>query len=340
MKRAVPTALLILAAALLIGCGDVYPDWEHRPAPSGAELRCLAQSPADADLLYLGTLGDGLYRSEDGGEQWTKVPGGDELAIHRLLFHDGALYAATDRGLWLCEDGDGGLVHEQLENPLWSTAYDETDGLLLLGGVGAVHAFNPATGVVEEIVITGLPADTAVTALAARPATLYAGTLGAGLYRLERSVTPATEEETEAIPPRWRVVSGSLADPFEARRVTLLEEHDGALYVGSIYDGCYRSSDGSTFEKHRGLPPEFKYVADLLFTTERIYLATAGIRADGIYYSPAGDGLAWTPWPDSPRPVRGLAETADGRILAVTETDGLYLADPPGQTTAPEPTDR
>ncbi len=339
MKRAVPTALLILAAALLIGCGDGYPDWERRPAPSEAELRCLAQSPADADLLYLGTLGDGLYRSEDGGSAWVRVPGGEGLAIHRLLFHDGALYAATDRGLWLGDDDEAGLVHERLENPLWSLAYDETDGLLLLGGVGVVHAYDPATGAAEEIVITGLPEDTAITALAARPEALLAGTLGAGLYRLERGVTPATEE-TEAIPPRWRAVSGSLTDPFEARRVTLLEEHDGALYVGSVYDGCYRSVDGSTFEKRRGLPPEFKYVADLLFTTERIYLATAGIRTDGLYYSPAGDGLVWTLWPDSPHSVRGLAETADGRILAVTETDGLYLADPSGQTTAPEPTDR
>jgi hypothetical protein len=37
-------------------------------------IRSLAQSPIDAKVWYAGTNGSGLYRSDDGGENWVSLP--------------------------------------------------------------------------------------------------------------------------------------------------------------------------------------------------------------------------------------------------------------------------
>jgi photosystem II stability/assembly factor-like uncharacterized protein len=37
-------------------------------------IRALVQSPLDANLLYAGTNGSGLYRTADGGMTWSQVP--------------------------------------------------------------------------------------------------------------------------------------------------------------------------------------------------------------------------------------------------------------------------
>ena len=37
-------------------------------------IRTIAMSLRDPQLLYAGTNGSGLYRSTDGGENWTAVP--------------------------------------------------------------------------------------------------------------------------------------------------------------------------------------------------------------------------------------------------------------------------
>jgi photosystem II stability/assembly factor-like uncharacterized protein len=37
-------------------------------------IRTLVMSPRDPQLLYAGTNGSGLYRSTDGGANWTRLP--------------------------------------------------------------------------------------------------------------------------------------------------------------------------------------------------------------------------------------------------------------------------
>ena len=37
-------------------------------------IRALAMSPLNANSLYVGTNGSGLYRSRDGGMNWESIP--------------------------------------------------------------------------------------------------------------------------------------------------------------------------------------------------------------------------------------------------------------------------
>jgi photosystem II stability/assembly factor-like uncharacterized protein len=55
--------------------GDGGMTW--KPLNNGfasTNVRSIAQSPTDAELLYAGTNGSGLYRSRDAGESWEPMP--------------------------------------------------------------------------------------------------------------------------------------------------------------------------------------------------------------------------------------------------------------------------
>jgi len=294
--------LLPLAVALSLAAACDSDDvWEFVELPTSAELRCLVLD--DDGRLLVGTLGDGLWR--DGDDGWNRVSGSEDLNIHRLLTHEGILYAATDAGLWTLEPG-GRLDHTAFDEPLWSLAAD-TDGLLV-GGVGTVHRLT-APGVLAALP-AGLP-DHAVTAVAAVGDVIYAGTLGDGLWRLEGG--------------NWQGVAGSRETPLEAERITLLDYDPAAetLYLGSMYHGLYRSADGGgSFTKERGRGPEYNYITALVREEGRLLISTAGIRAAGVYSSP-DELLNWRPVAGSPKTLRELTADDAGRLWAVAD-DGLY----------------
>lgn len=295
------TPLLLAVVLSLAAACDSDDAWEFVELPTSAELRCLVLD--DDGRLLVGTLGDGLWRDEADG--WNRVPGSEDLNIHRLLTREGILYAATDAGLWALEP-DGRLNHAALDEPLWSLAAD-SDGLLI-GGVGTVHRFSTAGALAA--LPAGLP-DYAVTAVAAVGDVIYAGTLGDGLWRLEGE--------------SWQGVADSRQKPLEAERITLLDYDPAAeaLYLGSMYHGLYRSADGGgSFTKERGRGPEYNYITALVRGEGRLLISTAGIRANGVFSSPE-ELLNWQPVAGSPTTLRDLTADDTGRLWAVAD-DGLY----------------
>ena len=74
------------------------------------DVRCLASDPLEPRVVYAGTQGDGLYRSEDAGRSWR--PAGLEgrivksVAVSRL--EPGTLYAGIKPpGIFVSRDGGG-----------------------------------------------------------------------------------------------------------------------------------------------------------------------------------------------------------------------------------------
>ena len=54
---------------------DAGVTWESRNAGlSNVNIRAMAMSAVDSDLLYAGTNGKGLFRSLDSGLSWEAVP--------------------------------------------------------------------------------------------------------------------------------------------------------------------------------------------------------------------------------------------------------------------------
>lgn len=88
--------------------------WHGRIALPGKETRCVAADPLEPRRLYVGTFGDGLWRSTDGGDEWG--PAGEGIGPRAIMSvavgHAragavGVVWAGTEPSR-LYRSGDGG----------------------------------------------------------------------------------------------------------------------------------------------------------------------------------------------------------------------------------------
>jgi photosystem II stability/assembly factor-like uncharacterized protein len=96
--------------------------------------------------ILVGTIGQGVMMSADGGESWTRasVRQGmhSDCIVKALLsdpWHPGAVYAGTDMGLY--KSDDGGARWHLLDTPMngsmvWSMAIDPVDSNVMFAGTG------------------------------------------------------------------------------------------------------------------------------------------------------------------------------------------------------------
>jgi photosystem II stability/assembly factor-like uncharacterized protein len=94
----------------------------------GGGARCVAVDPEDPDTLYVGTTDEGLFKSEDGGEDWERISGIEHPRVTSVAVSpvDGAVYAGTEPST-LFVSRDGGASWRELEGlknlpsaPTWS----------------------------------------------------------------------------------------------------------------------------------------------------------------------------------------------------------------------------
>ncbi len=96
--------------------------------------------------VIVGTVGEGMFRSTDGGESWKMVHIGNGVhseALVRTLVSNSqqreTVYAGTDKGIYRSDDAGGSWRH--LESPLddyvtWSLAIDPQEPRVMFAGTG------------------------------------------------------------------------------------------------------------------------------------------------------------------------------------------------------------
>src|SRR5437773_2485318 len=97
----------------------------------------------DRARVYVGTVGQSVWRSDDGGESFRRASGGlfSECQVRALALHPkqaGTLYAGTDRGCYRTEDA--AETWEHLRSPMdglqiWSLAIDPRRPETIFAGV-------------------------------------------------------------------------------------------------------------------------------------------------------------------------------------------------------------
>lgn len=187
--------------------------------------------------IYLGTFGNGIYRSEDGGIRWQKISKGltDPYVLTLVSGPGDELYAGTARkGVYRSKNQ--GLQWEAVSAGLKST---EVPTLLIQGntiyvgtGEGVFRSLNhgdqwePYTKGMEKILVRTLILD--------RRGFLFAGTEGKGLY-MRRPDSSSWTQLTRGFGGDMGILDNFIR--------TLTIHSDGTLYAGTFDGGVYISKD-------------------------------------------------------------------------------------------------
>lgn len=88
---------------------------------AGLDVRCIS---LDGGYAYVGTQGDGLFRSADGGQSWESINNGSTSSSFRAIeAHNGVLYAGGQIGTGVFRSTDGGNSWVLLDNGIPAGSY-------------------------------------------------------------------------------------------------------------------------------------------------------------------------------------------------------------------------
>jgi photosystem II stability/assembly factor-like uncharacterized protein len=119
--------LLAIAEQGVIRISESDDGWTATLLRSAPRAQCLAVDPLRHDTLYLGTRGDGVWQSGDGGRRWSRLDVGarDVFAV-AVSPADGSVYVGSEPSA-LFRSRDGGASWQELEAlvrlpsaPTWS----------------------------------------------------------------------------------------------------------------------------------------------------------------------------------------------------------------------------
>jgi photosystem II stability/assembly factor-like uncharacterized protein len=276
------------------------------------------------DLVYAGSFGLGLFRSEDRGATWTKSGEGvaDPFILALATGKDGAIFAGTFRG-GVFRSRDQGKSWQAINSGLKRL---EVKALLAVGN--GVYA-GTSDGVYRlaatdrwSVVTTGLD-DILVHALAfSSDGTLFAGTSGKGIVRFKAQSTGWVRQQNAL-----RDHEG-MTENF-IRVLTI--DPQGGIYAGTFDGGVFLSVDGGiTWQPiSRALPNDS--IRGILFNSRGLFVATG----HGIFKT-TDRGRQWIPLNKglTTMAVQVLIESGAGVLYAGT-SDGAFRSDDDGRTWNP-----
>ena len=169
--------------------------------------------------ICIGTLGQGIWRSTDGGDTWMRVRQGlySESAVRALAVHPrdpSVVYAGADSGIYRSEDK--GENWERLDSPMnqvpiWALAIDPVDPNIVFAGTRPSALFRSRDGglkweklpveLAEECPNVVIPRVTALVVDPVDPNNIWAGIEVDGVRRSKNGGDT------------WEVVTGGIADP-------------------------------------------------------------------------------------------------------------------------------
>lgn len=284
-----------------------------------------ALTSAGNDLVYAGSFGLGLFRSEDRGATWTKSGQGvtDPFILTLTTGKDGAIYAGTFRG-GVFRSRDRGKSWQAINSGL---KRQEIKALLAVGdavyagtsdGVYRLNAANDRWSVVT----TGLD-DILVHALAlSSDGTLFAGTSGKGILRFKAQSTGWVRQQ------HGLKDHEGMTENF-IRVLTI--DPEGGIYAGTFDGGVFRSGDGGVTWRpiSRALPNDS--IRGILFNSRGLFVATG----HGIFKT-TDKGRQWVPLNKglTSMSIQVLIESGAGVLYAGT-SEGAFRSDDDGRTWHP-----
>ncbi|MGB7985988.1 MAG: transcriptional regulator [Terracidiphilus sp.] len=294
-------------------------DWSEVAGLKGQSIRAFAQAPSNPDTLVAGTL-DGVYRSTDGGSNWSQISPVGSQEIHEVEslaidpLDSNIIYAGTWHLPWKTIDGGKSWqsIKEGIidDSDVFSIVIDPASPQTVLASAcSGIYKSQDAGGLFQ--IIHGIPSSARRTrALKMDPLqfnVVYAGTTE-GLFK---SVDGGTSFQRMTGPEV--IVNDILIDSRNSNRVLLATDRGGVLL----------SQDGGTTFAQSNEGFSARRVEALLVDSRNPLRLIAGVVNDksfgGAFLSNDG-GVRWEQISMGlgGRDLFALAESPDGSILAGT----------------------
>jgi ligand-binding sensor domain-containing protein len=281
-----------------------------------------ALTMAGPDVVYAGSFGLGMFRSEDRGTTWAKSGQGvtDPFILSLVTGKDGAVYVGTFRGgVFRTKDQgkswhpiNSGLKRKEIKTLL------AVGDVIYAGTADGAYRFNAADDR-WTVVTTGLDEVLVHALVQSADGTLYAGTSGKGVLRFKADSTG------------WVRMHHGLKDHegmIENFIRVLTIDPEGGIYAGTFDGGVFRSADGgSTWRPiSRALPNDS--IRGILFNSRGLFVATG----HGIFKS-TDKGHQWVPLNKglTSMAVQVLIESGSGSLYAGTNA-GAFRSDDDGKS--------
>jgi photosystem II stability/assembly factor-like uncharacterized protein len=326
-----PDTIYVGAWSVVRNSGDVFRSrdggrtWQYLPDMHGKSVRSFAIAPSRPRVLIAGAL-DGVYRSEDGGDHWSRIsPDGDpEIKNVESLAIDprapGIIYIGTWHLPWKTYDGGRTWkpIHKGIidDSDVFSIIVDESNPMIVyLSACSGIYKSKIA-GHDFERAYQGIPSSARRTRVLrqdpSNPAIVYAGTTE-GLWKTTDSGATWTRTTPSNV-----IVNDVLVDPRRPSRILIATDRAGVL----------ASNDGglTTFASSRGFA--HRQVAALLVDHSHPNVFYAGLVNDkefgGVYFTADG-GAQWKQMSDGldGRDVFSLLQADNGDLVAGTN-EGIF----------------
>jgi photosystem II stability/assembly factor-like uncharacterized protein len=317
--------------------GDIFrthnggKDWEALPGMHGKSVRAMAISASDNKVIVAGAL-DGVYRSDDGGNNWHRISHDDGVVknIESIAVDPkdpNVIYAGTWHLAWKTSDGGANWQH------INKGMIDDSDVFsIIVSSANPSEVFASAcSGIYKSVSggeqfekIKGIPFTARRTRVLkqdpSNPAIVYAGTTE-GLWK---SLDEGKNWKRVGNPEV--VVNDVLIDPRNSQRVLLATDRSGVLASDDSANSFVASNHGYS---HR-------YVTAILADKEQPNTLYIGLVNDrefgGVFYTNDG-GQNWKQKSTGldGRDVFTLKQASNGTLVAGTNKGAFELA--PGSST-------
>ncbi len=316
-----PLGMTLLTVSL-VGSGFAQQP-SSAPGPFDQQAASIqALTVVGADVLYAGSFGLGVFRSEDRGTTWTKSGEGvsDPFILSLATAKDGTVYVGTFRG-GVFRTTDQGKTWHSVNGGL---KRKEVKTLLAVGdhmyAGTADGAYRLNTSDDRWAVVTSGLDEILVHALAqSADGTLYAGTSGKGVLRFKANSSG------------WVRFHHGLKDHegmVENFIRVLTIDREGGIYAGTFDGGRVSKPDGgSTWRPiSRALPNDS--IRGIIFNSRGLFVATG----HGIFKT-TDKGRQWVPLNNglTSMAVQVLVESPSGSLYAGTNA-GAFRSDDDGKT--------
>ena len=276
---------------------DAAGDWNNQNSGLAGAVNALAVAPNAPNTIYAAT-GDGIYRSTNGGTNWSKRSGTGLAAIQAANTmavdpsNSSVIYLGHFFGLFKSTDGGDNwstvTITPQSSLSVFSIVFDpSTPSTIYVGGsTGVFKSTDSASTWISQsnFGVQGSPNVHALAIDPTAPLTIYAGTFGNGLFKSTNGggVWTASNTGMGGISPTF--IDAIAIDP--ASTSTIYTGH-GSTPTGG---GINKSTNGGASWSPLTTGVQNDWVRGMVATSSGVYAAVSGA---GIIKSTNG-GTSWT----------------------------------------------